>query len=186
MRRAQKQGHVFLRGKKGGGTWIGRWRTTEFGGPEGLSLIRVRQSVGLGTKDEVPTKELAMEKLEVQMARVSRQQEITEQIRRERDKRRTKPKPQSPYAAYISRAFAIRKKYGLTHDDIDNMIKDQCGRCALCSDPCPNLVVDHCHVTNANRALLCGHCNTGLGMFRDRPDLLRLAADYIESHNHNQ
>lgn len=88
MRREQKQGHVFLRGKRDGGTWIGRWRTTEFGGKEGLSLIRVRQSVSLGTKDEIPTKELAMEKLEIQMARVSRHQELLEQVRREKDRRR--------------------------------------------------------------------------------------------------
>lgn len=42
------------------------------------------------------------------------------------------------------------------------------------------LSVDHCHKTNATRGLLCGACNTGLGLFNDSPELLRASIQYLE------
>lgn len=42
------------------------------------------------------------------------------------------------------------------------------------------LVWDHCHTTGAQRGVLCGGCNIALGMVRDRPDILRALANYIE------
>jgi hypothetical protein len=70
------------------------------------------------------------------------------------------------------------------------MLASQDGRCAICGDPPdPNgvratsrLHVDHDHVTNQNRDLLCSRCNQGVGFFRDDPQLLRAAAEYIERH----
>lgn len=39
---------------------------------------------------------------------------------------------------------------------------------------------DHCHSTGKPRWLLCTGCNTGLGSFRDNPNLLRVAADLLD------
>ncbi len=58
------------------------------------------------------------------------------------------------------------------------------GNCAICNEPDPSgrrLAVDHDHDSGLYRGLLCSNCNTALGKFRDRPDLLRKAADYLEA-----
>jgi hypothetical protein len=60
-------------------------------------------------------------------------------------------------------------------------------RCAICGvheDDAPGkkLRFDHNHVTNRPRALLCHHCNCGLGHFRDDPERLRAALRYLEEY----
>lgn len=80
------------------------------------------------------------------------------------------------------------KKHGLTHDEYLQMLESQNGRCMICKSTKPssskffkNFAVDHCHKTNKVRALLCHHCNTALGSFRDDVNLLRKAIVYLES-----
>ena len=43
------------------------------------------------------------------------------------------------------------------------------------------LATDHDHTTGAWRGVLCQRCNNAIGLFRDNPQLLRLAADYLEN-----
>lgn len=74
-------------------------------------------------------------------------------------------------------------RYGLTSEAYWALAAEQGGRCAICQDepePGKLLHVDHDHVTNAVRALLCQGCNKALGNTRERPDVLRGCADYIE------
>lgn len=49
-----------------------------------------------------------------------------------------------------------------------------------------NLAIDHDHMTGKVRALLCGDCNAGLGLFRDNVELLNLAKEYLERHTNGQ
>ena len=85
---------------------------------------------------------------------------------------------------------AAMKKYGVTLDWFESKLAEQAGRCMVCGETPPpggvkaaaRLHVDHDHATGAVRDLLCTRCNQGLGYFRDNPDLLRAAAEYIERH----
>lgn len=67
--------------------------------------------------------------------------------------------------------------------DFPGMITTHSWRCKVASvRSAANrpLGVDHCHLFNEVRGLLCNKCNLGLGMFDDDPDRLRAAADYLE------
>lgn len=61
-------------------------------------------------------------------------------------------------------------------------IKDTTTECVICGDT-GTLVVDHDHITNKVRGMLCNHCNRGLGHFRDDPMLLEFAAQYLYASN---
>lgn len=76
-------------------------------------------------------------------------------------------------------ARRLMRLYGLSARALNEMREAQGGRCYLCRTR-PAEHVDHDHVSRRVRALLCFRCNTGLGQFDDRPDLLRAAADYVE------
>jgi len=83
----------------------------------------------------------------------------------------------------------IRKAlYGITEEQYQAMFESQGNACAICGStdwPASNYAgsphVDHDHATGEVRGLLCGHCNNGLGHFRDDPERLRKAAAYLES-----
>lgn len=65
------------------------------------------------------------------------------------------------------------------------MLAEQGGVCAICRKVRPNgrrLHVDHCHESGAVRGLLCYSCNTGLGAFRDNPDVMVAAIEYLQTH----
>jgi len=57
------------------------------------------------------------------------------------------------------------------------------GACAICKVTAPGgqgtFHVDHDHKTGAIRGLLCHHCNTALGKFKDSPILLETAIAYL-------
>lgn len=81
-------------------------------------------------------------------------------------------------------AISRKSKYGLSAEQYAEMVARSKGRCDLCGDPPSNrgLSIDHCHSTGVVRGLLCARCNTALGKFRDDPQLLREAANYVERH----
>lgn len=76
----------------------------------------------------------------------------------------------------------LKRKYGMTVDDLDAMWDRQDGCCALCGDPVIDWVIDHCHTSGKVRGILHHKCNVILGMAQDDPALLRRAAEYLEVH----
>ena len=72
-------------------------------------------------------------------------------------------------------------RYGLTPEDYKKMYEEQNGKCAIPSCNGDAEFVDHDHETTKVRRLLCRLCNSGLGFFRDNPNLLLEAAEYLRS-----
>lgn len=81
----------------------------------------------------------------------------------------------------------LRKRYEIGSEDYEKLYRSQNGCCAICKqshvDGTPRLTVDHDHKTNVVRGLLCFRCNVGVGNFRDNPDLMRSAIEYLETHS---
>lgn len=76
----------------------------------------------------------------------------------------------------------FKSRFNITLEYYWDLFNKQNGLCALCNEPEPLgilLSVDHCHKTGKIRGLLCGHCNRGLGLFRDNPEVLIKAAEYV-------
>jgi hypothetical protein len=91
-----------------------------------------------------------------------------------------------PARRRASRRAQLKALYGLTEEAYCAMLLAQGGSCAICGtdDPggngAPSMHVDHCHRTGRVRGLLCSRCNLAIGNLEDSPDLLRIAADYLE------
>jgi hypothetical protein len=105
---------------------------------------------------------------------------------RERKQARRKADWADPDRRRKDRDRQFRWKYGITHDEYDQRLADQGGRCAICGGTDPRgrkggelFAVDHDHETGAVRGLLCIPCNSGLGQFGDDPDTMLSAATYV-------
>lgn len=84
-----------------------------------------------------------------------------------------------------SRTYHLTRRYGITAAEADHLLALQGGLCAICK-AAPAEHVDHDHATGKVRALLCFNCNGGLGQFKDDPDVLRAAAEYVRFHTLSQ
>lgn len=62
-------------------------------------------------------------------------------------------------------AARIKRRYGLTLDQVAALSIKQCGACPLCRSTPGSLSIDHCHKTGVVRGLLCAPCNRALGFF---------------------
>ncbi|MFJ8505428.1 endonuclease VII domain-containing protein [Streptomyces avermitilis] len=77
------------------------------------------------------------------------------------------------------RAGHLKRQYGMTEAERDEMIASQMGICVICLKA-PAAHVDHCHKTGRVRGVLCFNCNSAIGKLGDDPDAVRRAAAYLE------
>jgi hypothetical protein len=88
---------------------------------------------------------------------------------------------------------SLQTKYGLSYTDYVSLYNDQEGRCKLCNRYHPLessvfteiLNVDHCHLTNKVRGLLCHKCNKALGLFSDDVKILQKAIQYLKENQNS-
>jgi hypothetical protein len=95
------------------------------------------------------------------------------------------------------RLTGMARRYGLLAEEYTAMWKAQDGSCAICQRDMHYVptdkgwqalapVVDHDHVSQKVRGLLCGKCNSALGYFEDNPVAIISAAHYILEHHRDR
>ena len=92
-----------------------------------------------------------------------------------------------------AKAKAVQVKYGFDWETYSRMLAEAVARgCPICGGSIEKhgSAVDHDHACCAGkvtcgkcvREIICARCNIGLGGFRDDPEAMRRAADYVERH----
>lgn len=85
------------------------------------------------------------------------------------------------------RRHNLKRNYGLSSAEFDQMRLAQQSRCAICrslpDEPHGVLVIDHCHMTDRVRQLLCNNCNMAIGLLRDDPVTATKLAAYLLRHD---
>ena len=75
-------------------------------------------------------------------------------------------------------------KLGVSEGVYAMMLLDQDSRCAICRNKWKRkLYVDHCHQTNRVRGLLCGPCNTAIGLLGDNLEGVLRAVEYLKEED---
>lgn len=84
------------------------------------------------------------------------------------------------------RGYILKKKYGISYEMYELILKNQNYKCAICLTDSPKRtnngalwVVDHDHNTGQVRGVLCNTCNLGLGYFHDSTENLSNAIEYL-------
>ena len=75
-------------------------------------------------------------------------------------------------------------KYGITEDIYNSMLVRQGNKCVICEETFNKTPhIDHCHSTLEVRGLLCGSCNTAIGLLKDSTNNLSRAIKYLNKSN---
>lgn len=86
----------------------------------------------------------------------------------------------------IYRKFAaIKRKYKLTKEQWLELYKKENGKCHICKSK-EATDVDHCHISNGTRGLLCQSCNIALGLLKDNTGNLQSAINYLKDYENNK
>ena len=78
-----------------------------------------------------------------------------------------------------TRHYHLKQRFGIGSAEVQALIDSQGGLSAMCRVR-PATQVDHDHGTGRVRAILCLHCNAGLGAFGDDPQIIARAIEYLE------
>ena len=104
----------------------------------------------------------------------------------ERNKERLKEQRRLRYRTQQAEQYASdyrKRTYGLTDEEYYSLLDNQEWCCAICAKPVAqeklDHAIDHDHETGEIRGILCRLCNLGIGYFRDQPELLDAAKDYL-------
>lgn len=101
---------------------------------------------------------------------------------REANKEQISKRRQTRYFSHqpeVRKHNALKANYGIGLDEYQTMYEAQNGCCGICFKPYETLDVDHDHVTNEVRGLLCQRCNKGIGLLLEDETILKSAITYL-------
>lgn len=84
----------------------------------------------------------------------------------------------------LNRLYQKKTKYNISKEEYLNLFKSQNNKCAICGCEFNTKIkgfVDHNHLTNRIRGLLCTKCNSLLGFANDDINILKKAIVYLEN-----
>lgn len=78
-----------------------------------------------------------------------------------------------------------KKTYGMSLQNVKDTINQQNNKCKICgkeegASRMEKFVVDHCHTKGNVRGIICGKCNTALGLVNDDTTILQNMISYLK------
>jgi hypothetical protein len=96
-----------------------------------------------------------------------------------------KPCARKQYKEYYptrGRDSQLKRTYGITLSQRNELIEQQEGKCKICKVELAggkHTHIDHDHNTGRIRGILCNHCNVGIGMFKNDKELVHKIIEYL-------
>ena len=117
-----------------------------------------------------------------------------EQIKRKKREKYLKNKANGNYRDYYLKTRFRKKEnhmlknYNINLKEYNIILEKQNNRCVICKKSFDTMVkpcVDHNHLTNKVREILCSKCNTALGFLNEDLQIVNNLYNYIKKHNYN-
>jgi len=101
---------------------------------------------------------------------------------------------QEKYDPLKKRNENLKRCYGITIEDYNEMLEKQDGKCATCGSTetagrksgrggaADVFAVDHCHDTGKVRGLLCHRCNRAMGLLGDNTQIIQSMIEYLQEN----
>lgn len=101
----------------------------------------------------------------------------------EASKRREAQRSRYKKKKLVLAAQSASRKYGVSFETAVELHTTPCMICGRPADISDKSCIDHCHSTGRVRGALCSDCNLGLGHFKDSPQRLQAAVEYLNRHH---
>jgi len=100
---------------------------------------------------------------------------------KKKERERNRKRSQDPNHKLKVRRYTLKRQYGITIGEYEEMLAQQNNSCALCfrKQGKANFHVDHCHKTGRVRGILCHQCNWYLGTIEEDLAIMNRIKEYL-------